>query len=207
MFLYENFISYKKYGNNRNYSRNINCRCNKSLCAPQSNQDKVELRYKVKPSGSFEEHILKNAPKPNLIFKGEEKIAKFVVDVTNNILYHYNQLGEAVGVYSVATGKPSTPTHTGYRMVTHVETYPYKTAPKISKRRKNPKSYGPKIICLEKIDLQTGEKGITGEFIHGNNNPASLGKKASHGCIRMDNEIIKYLSSLVKRGDFVIIKK
>ncbi len=171
------------------------------------NEDKVELQYKVKPSGSFEEHILNNAPSPILKFKGVKKTAKFVVDITNNILYHYNQLGEAIGAYSVATGKSSSPTHTGYRVVTHVETYPYTTAPKTTKRRNDPKSYGPKIICLETIDLETGEKGVTGEFIHGNNNPASLGKKASHGCVRMDNEVIKYLSSLVKRGDFVIIKK
>ncbi len=168
--------------------------------------DKIELQHKVKPSGSFDEHILQNAPSPKLNYKGTEKIAKFVVDVTHNILYHYDDFGEAVGAYSVATGKPSTPTHTGYRMVTHVETYPYKSAPLSSKRRKTPKSYGPKIICLEKVDLKTGEKGITGEFIHGNNDVSSIGKKASHGCIRMDNDVIKYLSSIAKRGDFVIIK-
>lgn len=169
--------------------------------------DTIELQYKVDPSGSFSEHVLKNAPNPNLIFMGEKKIAKFVVDITNNILYHYDDFGEAIGAYSVATGKPSTPTHTGYRMVTHVETYPYKTAPKTTKRRRDPNSYGPKIICLEQIDLKTGERSSIGEFIHGNNNPASIGKKASHGCIRMDNEVIKYLSTQVKRGDFVIIKK
>ena len=48
---------------------------------------------------------------------------------------------------------------------------------------------------------------MTGQFIHGNNDVTSIGKRASKGCIRMDNEVIKYLASIVKRGDFVIIKK
>ena len=48
---------------------------------------------------------------------------------------------------------------------------------------------------------------MIGEFIHGNNDSTSIGKKVSMGCIRMDNNVIKYLSGVVKRGDFVVIKK
>ena len=35
----------------------------------------------------------------------------------------------------------------------------------------------------------------------------SLGEYASHGCVRMDNKIIKKLSEQVKRGDIVVITK
>ncbi len=47
----------------------------------------------------------------------------------------------------------------------------------------------------------------TGQFIHGNNDISSLGKYASLGCIRMDNEVIKKLAKEVKRGDIVVIRK
>ena len=43
-------------------------------------------------------------------------------------------------------------------------------------------------------------------LLHGNSNKSSLGKYASLGCIRMDNEVIKQLSKEVKRGDIIIIK-
>lgn len=170
-------------------------------------EDKVELSLKIPPSGTTDSTILLNAPIPKFKFMGENKFAKIVVDVTNNVLYHFDDVGKPLTAYLIATGKPSTPTSTGFRRVTHIETFPYKGAPRSSKRRRDPKSYGPKIICLEKININSGETATTGEFIHGNNNFASLGKKASHGCMRMDNEVIQYLAKIIKRGDFVIIKK
>lgn len=169
--------------------------------------DRVEISSKVPPEGSDAYKFLKFAPKPEIIYLGEERKARFVVTLSDNRLYHYNDYGEPIKVYSVASGKPSSPTSTGVRMVSHVESYPYLTAPRSTKRRRSPKSYGPKIIILDKIDLETGEKSMIGEFIHGNNDSTSIGKNVSKGCIRMDNKVIKYLSGIVKRGDFVVIKK
>ena len=92
-------------------------------------------------------------------------------------------------------------------MVSHVEKYPYLTAPRSTKRRRNPSSFGPNIIILDNVDVYTGEKSMTGQFIHGNNDSTSIGKRVSNGCIRMSNKVITYLSKLVKRGDLVLIKK
>lgn len=161
----------------------------------------------VKPSGTSKKAVMLGAPSPSVEINGIEHIAKIVVDLSKNILYKYNDFGDAERAYLVASGKPSSPTDTGVRVVTHVETYPYRTAPYSTKRRRNPKAYGPKIICLDKVDPLTGERSRTGEFIHGNNNPASIGKYASLGCIRMDNEVIKALAKEVKRGDIVLIKR
>lgn len=169
-------------------------------------QDTFEITS-VTPKGVENSNILKYAPSPNIIIESEIKTAKFVVDLSKNHLYHYNEQGEAINAYLIASGKKSTPTETGVRIVTHVETYPYKTASPSTKRRKNPNDYGPKIICLRKLDPYTGETAPTGEFIHGNNNPASIGKYASKGCMRMDNEIIKKLAQEVKAGDIVVIKR
>ncbi|MCM1339190.1 MAG: L,D-transpeptidase [Muribaculaceae bacterium] len=161
----------------------------------------------VSVSGTSTDRVLSSAPDPSVNLFGEERTAVFVIDITNNILYEYDEDGFAQCAYKVASGKKSTPTSTGVRVVSHTETYPYSTAPKATKRRKNPNDYGPKIIVLEVLDPNTGETWSNGEFIHGNNNPSSLGKHASGGCIRMDNEVIKELSQKVKRGDIVLIKK
>lgn len=167
--------------------------------------EKTEIQ--VPPSGTSEKSILVGAPNPHVYIAGERKTAAIVVDISKNILYHYNEDGDAIAAYSIASGKKATPTHTGIRIVSHIETFPYNTAPAGTKRRRNPRDYGPKIIILDKLDPETGERSDYGEFIHGNNNAASIGTYASKGCMRMDNEVIKYLSSQVKRGDIVIVKR
>lgn len=173
----------------------------------QLNQDTFESSITVSPKGTNKAAVLLTAPDPSVKINGENRIATIVVDLSKNILYKYNDQGEATAAYLVASGKKSSPTDTGVRVVTHIESYPYKTAPLITKRRKEPWNYGPKIICLNIIDPKTGRKSPTGEFIHGNNNPNSLGKYVSLGCIRMDNEVIKKLSKEVKPNDIVIITK
>ena len=158
------------------------------------------------PEGTSEKDVLAGAPNPNVKIQGQMKTAKFVVDLSKNVLYKYNIQGKPEMAYMIASGKPSAPTSKGVRVVTHTETYPYRTAPAHTKRRRNPSAYGPKIILLNKLDPNTGEKSDIGEFIHGNNNFDSLGRYASHGCMRMDNEVIKQLAAEAKRGDIVIIK-
>jgi lipoprotein-anchoring transpeptidase ErfK/SrfK len=46
---------------------------------------------------------------------------------------------------------------------------------------------------------------LKGFGIHGTNAPGSIGKKASHGCIRMRNRDVEELFELVKAGDAVEI--
>lgn len=169
--------------------------------------DEFVSSTKVTSKGTVDVGKLGDVPNPKIKIAGEKKLATIVVDLAKNILYHYNDEGKVQNAYLVASGKSKTPTDTGVRMVTHIEFYPYRNAPVASRRRRHPQDYGPRIICLETIDPKTGVKGVTGEFIHGNNNVNSLGKYASLGCIRMDNEVIKELAKKVKRGAIVVIKK
>ncbi len=166
----------------------------------------VKTETVVTPKGTAEKNILDNAPDPHIIIAGEAKIAKITVDLSQNVLYKYDNEGNAQTAYLIASGKKNTPTDKGVRIVTHTESYPYRSAPKRTKRRRNPGAYGPRVICLNKIDKLTGIQSQTGEFIHGTNQPNSIGKYASLGCMRMDNEVIKELAGEVKRGDIVIIK-
>lgn len=176
-----------------------------SIYAQNPKQDSFE--YSIPPKGTDSELILANAPSPDIVIANENKKASIVIDLSKNVLYKYDDSGTPMRAYLVASGKKSTPTHPGVRIVTHIETYPYRYAPRASKRRQNPGAYGPKIICLNKIDSKTAEQSPTGEFIHGNNKASSIGQYASKGCIRMDNEVIKELSQQVRRGDIVIIQK
>ena len=169
--------------------------------------DTFETTVIVPPKGTNEKIALMFAPIPQVEIAGEMKTAKIVVDLNKNILYTYNNNGVAEMAYLIASGKKSTPTDTGIRVVTNIESYPYRTASPNTKRYKNPKDYGPKAIILRKVDPKTGETSPTGEFIHGNNNPKSIGKYASKGCMRMDNEVIKIIAKQVQKGDIVVIKK
>ena len=134
--------------------------------------------------------------------------AAAVVDLSEKKLYHYNLDRKLIGVYPVAIGKNSTPTKTGIRKISHFEDYPYKNAPKTTKRYKNPNDYGVKIICLEEINQTTGEiiPG-NGQFIHGTFKPESIGKSVSKGCIRLKNEDIETITTQLFKNQYILIKE
>ncbi|HDK7168877.1 TPA: L,D-transpeptidase [Clostridium botulinum] len=86
--------------------------------------------------------------------------------------------------YKVAVGKPSTPTPKG--------TF------KIINRAINPGGpFGSRWLGL---NIPYGDYGI-----HGTNNPSSIGKSVSNGCIRMFNNQVIELSNLVPIGTTVTI--
>lgn len=170
-------------------------------------KDTYVSTIQIPPKGTTKDSVLLYAPSPEVYVMNEKKNAAIVVDLSKNVLYKYNEDGKAECAYLVASGKKTSPTDPGLRIVTHVEKYPYKSAPPSTKRYKKPWDYGPRAIILEKLDPETGKRSLTGEFIHGNHNPNSLGKYASLGCIRMDNTVIKEVAAQVKKGDLVLIKE
>ena len=68
-------------------------------------------------------------------------------------------------------------------------------------------SYGPYAFGLsgfsEVLDSFNGGNGVVG--IHGTNDPAALGTTVSHGCIRVDNEVISDMATTVPLGTPVTI--
>ena len=139
---------------------------------------------------------------------GEKEIyPAIVVDISENQLYYYDRDGYLEDILPVATGKKSTPTDKGLRIISGIEDYPYSDAIG-TKRRKNPIEYGPKVIRLDIVDEKSGNiTGSNGEFIHGTNKPNSIGKYASKGCIRLDNDTVLALADKVKTGQYVYIKE
>lgn len=85
--------------------------------------------------------------------------------------------GKAVNTYPVGIGKTVTPTPTGV----------YSIASKV------PNPGGPFGIMW--LGLSISHYGI-----HGTNNPSSIGKQVSHGCIRMHNRDVLALAKQVAIG-------
>jgi len=98
-----------------------------------------------------------------------------------------------IKTYDVAVGAPVSPSPSGeYQIAQRLEnpTY-YKPGVVIGPGANNP--LGPRWIGLN----------IKGFGIHGTNRPDSIGKNASHGCIRLRNSDVEDLFARVQVGDRV----
>jgi hypothetical protein len=98
-------------------------------------------------------------------------------------------------VYPVAVGKPSTPSPAGqFTIVRQVSNPSYAHKGKVvNPGPKNP--VGSRWMGLNR----------KGYGIHGTNEPDSIGKAASHGCIRMSKGDLEELYAFVRVGDAVDI--
>jgi hypothetical protein len=101
--------------------------------------------------------------------------------------------GQLKKVYSVAVGKRSTPSPTG--------TFT------IERRVANPTYHhnGKTVLPGPNNPVGTRWMGLSihGYGIHGTNEPNSIGRAASHGCIRMARTDLEELYALVAEGDTV----
>jgi lipoprotein-anchoring transpeptidase ErfK/SrfK len=101
--------------------------------------------------------------------------------------------GQIKKVYTVAVGKPSTPSPTG--------TFT------IARRVKDPTySHNGKTVLPgpgNPVGTRWMGLNIKGYGIHGTNEPKSIGKAASHGCIRMAKKDLEEMYAMVSVGDTV----
>jgi hypothetical protein len=101
--------------------------------------------------------------------------------------------GQIKKVYTVAVGKPSTPSPTG--------TYT------IARRVRNPTySHDGKTVLPgpgNPVGTRWMGLNVKGYGIHGTNEPKSIGKAASHGCIRMARKDLEEMYEMVDVGDTV----
>jgi lipoprotein-anchoring transpeptidase ErfK/SrfK len=98
-------------------------------------------------------------------------------------------------IFSVAVGADVTPSPTGeFRIVSRVS---------------NPAYYRPGMIIPSGKNNPVGTRwlglSLKGYGIHGTNIPSSIGRAASHGCIRLRNRDIERLFAMLQIGDRVEI--
>jgi hypothetical protein len=101
--------------------------------------------------------------------------------------------GKVKKIYSVAVGKPSTPSPVGSFT--------------IARRVMNPTySHDGRVVPPgpnNPVGTRWMGLSIPGYGIHGTNVPSSIGKAASHGCIRMAKKDLEELYPMVEVGDTV----
>ena len=124
---------------------------------------------------------------------GEESRRRIVVSIADRKLAVVED-GRVLKIYPTAVGADATPSPTGVF--------------KIANRVVNPTWYGPnhQIVPPGKANpLGTRWIGLSrrGYGIHGTNRPGSIGRPASHGCIRMRKADVEELFELIKVGDGV----
>jgi lipoprotein-anchoring transpeptidase ErfK/SrfK len=124
---------------------------------------------------------------------GEESKRRIIVSIADRKLAVMED-GRVLKIYPTAVGATATPSPAGVF--------------KIANRVKNPTWYGPngQVVQPGKSNpLGDRWMGLSrkGYGIHGTNNPGSIGRNASHGCIRMRKADVEELFELVKVGDVV----
>jgi lipoprotein-anchoring transpeptidase ErfK/SrfK len=101
--------------------------------------------------------------------------------------------GKVKKIYTVAVGKPSTPSPVGTFSIAH--------------RVMNPTySHDGRVVPPgpnNPVGTRWMGLSIPGYGIHGTNVPSSIGKAASHGCIRMAKKDLEELYPMVQVGDTV----
>ncbi len=98
-----------------------------------------------------------------------------------------------VKIWRTAVGTESTPTPSGtFTIINRVENPSYYKNGKVTPP-------GP----ANPVGTRWLGLSLKGFGIHGTNSPGSIGRKASHGCIRMRNKDVEELFDLVRVGDVV----
>jgi len=81
---------------------------------------------------------------------------------------------------------------------------------KVVNRIANPTYYHPGVVIPAGVGNPIGTRWLglnrKGYGIHGTNEPGSIGKAASHGCIRLRNRDMEQLFRMVSVGDTVLIR-
>lgn len=119
----------------------------------------------------------------SLFLKLQEGELGILIEINEKQLYLIKG-NKIIKTYTVATGKPSTPTPIGEWKIIHKAAWGG--------------GFGARWMGL---DVPWGKYGI-----HGTNKPGSIGWNASAGCVRMNNKDVKELYDLVPSGTIVVIR-
>ncbi|BCJ86193.1 L,D-transpeptidase [Effusibacillus dendaii] len=125
--------------------------------------------------------------------------SQIVIDKSQHRLTYYT-FSIPVRTFSIATGKTGSETPEGMFPVVMLVKQPWYL-------KKNIPGGDPKNPLGSRwIGLQVGDTDGSKYGIHGTNDPTSIGKDRSEGCIRMKNEDVNWLYQHVQLGTWVIIR-
>ena len=139
-----------------------------------------------------------------------EKVAPGTIIVVNSERRLYHVLGRGLAMkYAVSVGRDGF-LWTGTEKVTRKSEWPTWTPPEDMRAREAKKGKILPVSMKGGLDNPLGSRAIylgsTIYRIHGTNQPSSLGKAQSSGCIRMANEDVEHLYAQVSSGAAVIVR-
>ncbi len=118
----------------------------------------------------------------------------FILVVKSEYRLYFIKKGVLSMTFPVAIGTPRTPTHEGWWFIGRKEIM------------RNPDTSWGVLRLLLFTKTWKGKVRWTGYAIHGTNNPSSIGKEASHGCVRLFNEDVLKLARIAGPGTEVLIR-
>ena len=174
---------------------------NESFFSLNTNNVKKHISFDLKiPSGENQiQFITKNiwGERQSEVFTvvntvEEVPYSNFIFITKSNFHLYFIKDNLIQASFPIAIGTPATPTPTGYFIIG---------------KKENMSIYSGWGILRMLIYRKTAN-GLhwSGYAIHGTNNPGSIGKEASHGCVRMYNKDVVNLSKQVPIGTWVLIK-
>ena len=150
------------------------------------------------------------APIARELIAFHEKVAPGTIIVDNSERRLYHVLGSGLAVkYAISVGREGF-IWTGSETVTRKTEWPTWTPPEDMRAREAKKGKILPVSMKGGLDNPLGARalylGSTIYRIHGTNQPSSLGKAQSSGCIRMANEDVEHLYAQVEIGATVIVR-
>jgi len=138
-------------------------------------------------------------------FPSNKEVGSIVIKTAQKKLYYL--LGDDMAYeFPIAVGKRAKDRFYGAYPITRKAKWPV-WRPTPSMLEKNPAL--PKVVKGGKRNPLGARALYLGDSpfrIHGTNNPRSIGKAASHGCIRMYNKDVKELYNIVAKWDMVYVQ-
>ena len=134
------------------------------------------------------------------------KKARVLIDLSEHRLFVYDGKGALQRVFPVASGSKEMPTDPGVKVVCEKMEDPTKLAEKLWPESKGT-AFGKRLIDLNWFNVDTGVQTVSDEELHGTYELQSIGKNASHGCVRLTNESIEWLYQNLVIGDLVLIRE
>ena len=132
---------------------------------------------------------------PGLAGEAVAQAAALRVDLSERKMYVIED-GEVVRTYSVAVGRPTNPTPTGTFRTGRIEWNPRWVPPNSPwARGEKPREPGDPKNPMQGVKIYFREPAY---YIHGTNDPASIGSAASRGCIRMRVDDAKAVATWIQ---------
>ncbi|MBO9541828.1 murein L,D-transpeptidase [bacterium] len=133
------------------------------------------------------------------------KPSRGVAAIDQHRFFLYDRQGKLEKIYPIATGKGENATDAGIKIVSGKLADPTNVAKQLWPESGG-RAFGTRLVDLSWYDPNTGKSTRSGEELHGTFDRNSIGRDASHGCMRFFNEDIEEVYNRLKVGDVVVTK-